>query len=169
MLGDDDFGAPCGGIGNDGVPVEGFVGDECAEAYAADQGRHADRVKALSGKKHEAHEICRARLSSPGLSSSCCLWNGRWLGSKSPFCARAVPVNLDDGGIHHRVFHIRLLRDGFEEPGENVLDHPVTKPCVDRAPVAEHCWKIPPRAPSSHDPKLELQTNAMKILIPNRP
>jgi hypothetical protein len=76
---------------------------------------------------------------------------------KSPFCTLTVPVNLDDGGIHHRVFHIRLLSDGFEYPRENVRGHPIAKPRVDRAPVAEEGRKIPPGATGPRDPEDRLQ------------
>src|SRR5436190_1384138 len=57
MLGDDDFGAARVDFGDNGVAVEGLVGDQRVEGQSLDERRHADRVEALSRQKHEAHEI----------------------------------------------------------------------------------------------------------------
>ena len=38
-----------------------------------------------------------------------------WL-SYSNFGDLSVAVHLDDRGIDHGVFHVRLIRDGFEKP-----------------------------------------------------
>src|ERR1039458_625132 len=57
MLGDDDLGAACVEIGDNGVAVERFVGDQRVEDQSLDERRHAHRVEALSRQKHEAHEI----------------------------------------------------------------------------------------------------------------
>jgi hypothetical protein len=29
-------------------------------------------------------------------------------------------VNLDDGGVDHRAFHVGFIRDGIEKPFENI-------------------------------------------------
>ena len=57
MLGDDDLGAALVEVGDDGVAVEGLVGDQPAEGEAVDQRRDAHRVEAVAGQQHEAHEI----------------------------------------------------------------------------------------------------------------
>ena len=57
--------------------------------------------------------------------------------SQSPFLTLPVAVHLDDGGIHHGVFHVRLIRGGIEKPLENVGFHPVAIPLEDGVPMAE--------------------------------
>ena len=44
-------------FGDDGVAVEGLVGDQGAELDALEQRRDPDRVEALPRQQHEAHEI----------------------------------------------------------------------------------------------------------------
>jgi hypothetical protein len=60
MLGDDDLGASLVEIGDDGVAVEGCVGDQCAKAHPIDQWRHADGVEPMPGQKNEAYEIAES-------------------------------------------------------------------------------------------------------------
>jgi hypothetical protein len=57
MLSDHDLGPPFVEIGNDGVAVEGCVGDQSAEAQPLDQRRHADGVEPMAGQQDKAHEI----------------------------------------------------------------------------------------------------------------
>jgi hypothetical protein len=59
---------------------------------------------------------------------------------------------LDDGGVDHGVFHVRLIRGGIEKPFENIALHPVSKPLEDGVPGAELGWKVAPRAAGSRDP-----------------
>ena len=66
-------------------------------------------------------------------------------------------MHFDDSCIDHRVFHVRLVGDGFEKPDGHVRRHPTAKPRVGRAPVAEDGRKIAPRAPGPHDPEDRLQ------------
>ena len=54
-----------------------------------------------------------------------------------PFCALSVAVDLDDGGIHHGVLHVRLIRSGIKKPLENIRSHPVAIPLEDGVPAAE--------------------------------
>jgi hypothetical protein len=42
-------------------------------------------------------------------------------------CALSVAVDLDDGGVDHGVFDVRIIRDGFEKPLENVGFDPVAE------------------------------------------
>ena len=44
-------------ISDDGIAVEGHVGDQPTEGHALDQRRHADRVMAMVGQQDEAQEI----------------------------------------------------------------------------------------------------------------
>jgi hypothetical protein len=57
VLRDDDLGAARIEIGNDGITVEGLVGNETTELDAFDQRRDADRVEAMAGQEFEAHKI----------------------------------------------------------------------------------------------------------------
>ena len=36
-----------------------------------------------------------------------------------------MPVDLDDGGINHRVLHVRILRGRIKKPFENISFDPV--------------------------------------------
>ena len=60
---------------------------------------------------------------------------------------------LDDGGVHHGVFHVRLIRDGIEKPLENIGFHPVAIPLEDGVPMAERGRQVAPRAASSRNPQ----------------
>jgi len=42
--------------------------------------------------------------------------------------ALSVAVDLDDGGVDHGVFHVRIVGDGVEEPFENVGPDLVAEP-----------------------------------------
>src|SRR3546814_478836 len=57
MLGDDDFGTAVVQFGNDGIAVEGLVGDQRAERDAVDERRHADRIETVARQQLEAHAI----------------------------------------------------------------------------------------------------------------
>jgi len=62
-------------------------------------------------------------------------------------------MNLHDSGINHGVFHVRLLRQGIENPLENIGFAPIAKPPECSTPVAEHGWQIAPRTARPDDPK----------------
>jgi len=53
---------------------------------------------------------CRVRRSEQGFWSSSRPSSGRWPGSESPFCALRMAMDLDDGGVDHRVFQVGLMR-----------------------------------------------------------
>ena len=59
VLGDDRLGAALGQFEDDGVAVEGFVGDQSAKAYAIDQRRNPDGVEALARQQDETDEIAK--------------------------------------------------------------------------------------------------------------
>ena len=44
-------------LGDDGVAVEGHVGDQATEGQSVDQRRHPDCVIAVAGQKDEAHKV----------------------------------------------------------------------------------------------------------------
>ena len=43
------------------------------------------------------------------------------------FCTLPVAVDFDDGRVDQGVFHVRLVRDGLEQPLPDVRLHPVAK------------------------------------------
>ena len=57
MLGDDGLRSAGIDLRDDRVAVEGLVTDQRAKRNAVDQRRHPDRVVALPGQQHEAHQI----------------------------------------------------------------------------------------------------------------
>ena len=59
MLRDDDLRAALVQIGNDGVAVEGFVGDQSAKRDALDERGDADGIEAMTRQQHETHEIAQ--------------------------------------------------------------------------------------------------------------
>ena len=89
------------------------------------------------------------------------LRSARWPGAQSPFCALSVAMDLDDGGVHHGVFHVRLVRGGIEKPFENIGAHPVAMPLEDGVPAAEERWQIAPGAAGSRDPQHRLDKPAV--------
>ncbi|MBY0318679.1 MAG: hypothetical protein K2X72_08155 [Reyranella sp.] len=46
-------------------------------------------------------------------------------------------MDLDDGGIDHGAFHVRLVRAGLEKPDENIGFDPVAIALEHRVPLAE--------------------------------
>src|SRR3546814_20781494 len=71
MLGNDDLGAALVEVGDDGVAVEGLVGDQRADAETVDERRHSDGVEAVAGQERaeerrvgkECVSTCRSRGS----------------------------------------------------------------------------------------------------------
>ena len=55
MLRDNDHSAALVEVGNDGIAVEGLVGDETLKGEAVD--KQSDRSKTMAGHENEAHEI----------------------------------------------------------------------------------------------------------------
>ena len=64
-----------------------------------------------------------------------------------------MAMDLHDGGVDNRVFHIRIVRDGLEQPFEDVSFNPVAEACVHTVPVSEHGWQVAPWAARVGDPK----------------
>jgi hypothetical protein len=64
-----------------------------------------------------------------------------------------VTVDLDDGGVDHGVFHVRIIRHGIENPFEDIGFHPVAEAREHRVPVAEGGRKIPPGTASPYNPQ----------------
>ena len=59
MLRDDDLGAALVEVGDDGIAVEGFVGDEAVKGETVDERSNADRIEAMAGHENEADEITK--------------------------------------------------------------------------------------------------------------
>src|SRR5882757_5893454 len=59
MLRDDDLGAALVQLGDDGIAVEGLVGDQSAKGETVDERRDADRIEAVSGQANKANEIAQ--------------------------------------------------------------------------------------------------------------
>src|SRR4029079_12097960 len=57
MLRDDDLGPAMVEVGDDGVAVEGFVGDQPAEGQTVDERSDADCIKAMAGQQNKADEV----------------------------------------------------------------------------------------------------------------
>src|SRR3546814_8073428 len=103
--------------------------------------------------------VCSSDLSRPPSAPplpSPRPWSGLWPGSESPFCALSMTVHLDDCGIDHRIYHVRLLRDGVEQPLENIGLHPIPIALEHRVPFAERARQVAPRAARPHDPQYRL-------------
>ena len=72
-------------------------------------------------------------------------------GFQSPFCALAMTVNLDDGGIHHSVFHVWIVGHRVEQAFEHIGFQPIAEALEHRGPLAEQRRQVPPRAASAGD------------------
>jgi hypothetical protein len=79
-----------------------------------------------------------------------------WPGFESPFCALAVAVDLDDGGVDHSVFHVGIVADSIEQPFPDICLHPVAEPREHAVPVAERARQIAPGTASAGDPQHRL-------------
>src|SRR5271157_1067950 len=77
----------------------------------------------------------------------------------------SVAVDLDDGGVDHGVFHIRLVRDGLEQPLPHIRLHPVAEPRIHADPAAEGGRQIAPGTACARNPKHRLQKQPV-ILAP---
>jgi hypothetical protein len=75
------------------------------------------------------------------------------LALKSPFCALSVTMELDDGGVDHGVFHVRLVRDRVEQALPHVRLCPVAETRVHAVPVAEGARQFAPWTARAGDPQ----------------
>jgi hypothetical protein len=75
-----------------------------------------------------------------------------------------MAVNLDDGGVDHGVFHVRIVRCRFEKPLKHVGFHPVTEADIDRVPLPEGGRQVAPGAPCSGDPQHRLHKQS--VILP---
>jgi hypothetical protein len=64
-----------------------------------------------------------------------------------------MAVDLDYGGVDHRVLHVGLVRDGIKKTFENIGFNPVSIPLEDGVPGPEQRRQIAPRAAGSRDPQ----------------
>ena len=65
-------------------------------------------------------------------------------------------MNLDDGGVDHRVFQVRLIRAGLEELHEDIGLAPVAEAAKRRAPVPEMGRKVTPWTAGADNPEHRL-------------
>jgi hypothetical protein len=72
---------------------------------------------------------------------------------ESPFCAVPVAVNLDYGGVDHRVFHIRVFRNHVEKSFENIGLNPIAIAFENGVPFAKKRRKVAPRTSRSRNPQ----------------
>src|SRR4051812_32643560 len=80
---------------------------------------------------------------------------------RSPFSARPMLVDADDGSGDQRVLEIRVSGQNPEKAGEDVLLHPPPEPLEDRVPVPEHLRKVPPGSPDARDPEHRFEKPAI--------
>jgi hypothetical protein len=61
-------------------------------------------------------------------------------------------MNLDDGGVNHGVFHVRVVGHGIKNPFKNIGLDPIAKPFENRIPMIEMRGQVAPRSPCSGNP-----------------
>ena len=64
VLRDHDLCAALVEVGNDGIAVEGLVGDQSAEGDSVDQRSDADRIETVAGQQDEADRLPSASVSA---------------------------------------------------------------------------------------------------------
>jgi hypothetical protein len=144
-----------------------FVSDQSAELDAVDQGGDAHSVEAMPRQELKANQIAERIGERQDFAGHAALV-GLWPGSKSPFCALAAAMDLDDGGVDHGELHIRIIRYSLEKPLENIGLHPVAIALEDRVPLAEKLGKVAPRTASASDPKHGLNKQPIVGAAPPR-
>src|SRR5688572_13199958 len=85
MLGDNGLRAALVQVRNDIVAVEGRVADQRPEGDPVDERRHANRVEALPGQEHEAHEIAERVRQSHDLGGQAASGTADGLTQSPPF------------------------------------------------------------------------------------
>ncbi len=120
MLGDDDLGAAFIEVGDDGVAVEGLIGDEAVKGETVDERSNSYRIEAMAGAGERSGRDCPMRRSAPEFGRHAAFGTTDGLALRPPFCALSVAMDFDDGGIDHGVFHVWRVGAGFEKPGENI-------------------------------------------------
>jgi hypothetical protein len=71
-----------------------------------------------------------------------------------------VTVNMDDGGINHRVFQIGLIGQSLENALENAALRPIPEALEHRVPVAEFRRQITPGTAGARNPQNALEKPA---------
>ncbi len=85
VLGDDDPGAALVEFGDDGIAVEGLVGDQAAEIGFLEQRLDADRIETVPGQEFEAHEIAERIGEGEDLGGQAALGAADGLALSPPF------------------------------------------------------------------------------------
>jgi hypothetical protein len=78
----------------------------------------------------------------------------------------AVAVDLDDGGVNHCVFHVRIIGEGVEQPLPDIPLHPVSEPGEHAVPVAERTRQISPRTAGAGNPQHRLHEQSVILAAP---
>jgi hypothetical protein len=97
-------------LGTYGVVIECLVGDERFEVDVCNQRHDTDAVVTFGQEEERSGPDCPAHRRAPQP-----WWSGRraicrWPDCESPFCAAAVPADLDDCAVDECVFLIWFVR-----------------------------------------------------------
>jgi hypothetical protein len=69
-------------------------------------------------------------------------------------------VYLDDCGVHHGHFHVRLIAQSTEDTFKNPCTHPISKAPIDGIPIAEPSWQVTPGSAGAGYPENGFQEQA---------
>ena len=67
-----------------------------------------------------------------------------------------MAVNPDDGGVDHRILHVRIIGHRVEHALERTRLNPVPEAFENRVPVAKRRRQIAPRTAGARDPQHSL-------------
>lgn len=70
-----------------------------------------------------------------------------------PLLRLSMTVDLDNGGVDHGVFHVRVVRDGVEQPLEHIGFDPIAEAREGTVPVSERRRQVAPRTTGARNPK----------------
>jgi hypothetical protein len=79
-----------------------------------------------------------------------------------------VAVDLNDGGIDHGVFHVRIVGDSLEQPLPDIRLCPVAEACEYAVPMAERGWQIAPGTAGARDPQYRFHKKSVVLAAPPR-
>jgi hypothetical protein len=79
-----------------------------------------------------------------------------------------MAMDLDDGGIDHRVFHVGLIRHRLKKPLKNISFYPILVALIDGVPLAKLRREIAPRAASSGNPQYSFKKQPVIPAAPSR-
>ena len=143
-------------IGDDGVAVEGLVGDQRVEGQSVDERRHADRVEALSRQQDEAHEIAERIGEGQDFGGHAAFRTADGLALSPPFapCPWRWTLTMVASTMAYSMSGSSetASKSRFEDIGL----HPVAEAREHGVPVAERRRQIAPWAARARDPQHRL-------------